>query len=396
MRAHEFMTTSVVTVTPETPISEATRLLLDRAFSAVPVVDAGEHLIGIVSQADLLRGRLGADPRAHMMPVAVDETAPPNTVGAVMTRRVLALPATADQSEYAALMLEHKIKSVPVVANGKLVGMVSASDLLRTQVRGDDEIATEAAARLRDYGGGQTGWEVAAHDGVVTISGPATDQERRIAVLLVETVPGVARVHTRAGGAAAAADPDTAPDVAAPDVAAPDGAAADVAAADGAAPEAAAATGQPQPIPVWGPPTDHRGLRVLGLDECLVRLRQAPIGRLGFLRDGGPVVLPVNHGVDHLGVVFRATWGAKLMVAELRGPVAFEVDGIDEDRETGWSVLVTGTASVVYDNDEASTLERLGVRSWAGIGEDALWVRIVAEDVSGREILLGTTEPRAR
>jgi CBS domain-containing protein len=364
MRANEFMTSSVVTVRPDTLIAEATTMLLDRGFSAVPVVDEKGRLVGIVSEADLLRGRLGRDPRAHIRPLPPDQTEPPHTVGQVMTSKVIALPETADQAEYAALMIQHRIKSIPVVSGERLVGIVSASDLLRTQVRGDAEVAREVARRLREYSSGENRWAVDVVDGVVTLTGAADEQGQRIAVLLAETVPGATRVHARSGGAPSAAETS-----------------------DAETPQEA--TDTPQQGPAVRIPKDHRGLRVLGLDECLDRLRQASIGRLAFIRDGGPVILPVNHGLDEVGVVFRTTWGSKLLMAEQQGPVAFEVDGVDEDHETGWSVLVTGSASIVYDSDDASRLDQLGLRSWAGPDEDALWVRILAEDISGREIMRG-------
>jgi CBS domain-containing protein len=354
MRAHEFMTKSVVTVRPETLISDASKLLLQRDFSATPVVDEDDRIVGIVSEADLLRGRVGADPHAHPRP---DDTEPPHTVGQVMTRRVVDLPETADQAEFAALMLRHRIKSIPVVSNKRPVGIVSASDLLRAQVRGDEQIAREVAGRLQEYSGGREAWTVDVTDGIVTLSGVASEEQRRIATLLAQTVPGALRVHAGDGATSTA----------------------------GSSPEASAEATPPPPAATVS--RDHRGLRVLGLDECLDRLRQAPMGRLAFMHNGGPVVLPVNHGLDEAGVVFRTTWGSKLMRAEQQGPVAFEVDGTDEDQETGWSVLVTGSASIVYESDITDRLDRLGVRSWAGVDEDALWVRILAEDISGREIV---------
>jgi CBS domain-containing protein/nitroimidazol reductase NimA-like FMN-containing flavoprotein (pyridoxamine 5'-phosphate oxidase superfamily) len=358
MRAQEFMTESVVAVRPETPISEASALLLDRGYSAVPVADAEERLVGIVSEADLLRGRVGQDPRRHIRPLTHDETEPPHTVGQVMTSKVIALPVTADQAEFAALMIEHRIKSIPVVASERLVGIVSASDLLRIQVRGDEVIARDVARRLHEYSGNGNSWAIDVSDGVVTLTGQAGEQESRIVALLAETVPGAVRVSISTRPDAAASTPIS------PAV---------------------------SPLAGAGPqtPTDHRGLRVLGLDECLLRLRHASMGRLAFVRDGEPLMLPVNHGMDDLAVVFRTTWGSKLMRAQEQGPVAFEVDGIDEIRQTGWSVLVTGPATVVYESDDIARLEALGVRSWAGLSEDIHWVRILAEEISGREIMRG-------
>ena len=75
--------------------------------------------------------------------------------------------------------------------------------------------------------------------------------------------------------------------------------------------------------------TDRRGLRVLGFEECLQRLHDAPVGRVGFLRDGEVAILPVNHVVDGMDVAFRTSWGSKLQTAADAGRVAFEVDGHD-------------------------------------------------------------------
>src|SRR5438046_7241360 len=89
-------------------------------------------------------------------------------------------------------------------------------------------------------------------------------------------------------------------------------------------------------------PRDHRDLAVLTLAECLDRLRSTPIGRVAFVDRGGPVILPVNHGIDGTDVVFRTTYGSKLQIAEDAGHVAFEADGIDVRTHRGWSVLVKG------------------------------------------------------
>ena len=96
--------------------------------------------------------------------------------------------------------------------------------------------------------------------------------------------------------------------------------------------------------------TDRRGLKVLGFDECLQRLRDAVVGRVGFLRDGEIAILPVNHVVDGMDIAFRTSWGSKLQIAADAGRVAFEVDGHDPALSTGWSVLVHGTATLVYED----------------------------------------------
>ena len=134
-------------------------------------------------------------------------------------------------------------------------------------------------------------------------------------------------------------------------------------------------------------PTDHRGIDVLSLPECLDRLRSTPVGRIAFVTAGGPVILPVNHGVDGTDIVFRTTLGSKLQIAEDAGHVAFEVDGVDAHGHRGWSVLVKGVATPVYETDVVQRYEALGISAWAGIEpQAAVWIRLRPEEISGREI----------
>lgn len=133
--------------------------------------------------------------------------------------------------------------------------------------------------------------------------------------------------------------------------------------------------------------TDHRGLRVLGMEECLERIRQAPVGRVGFAADGEVTVLPVTHILDGLDVVFRTTWGSKLQVAADVGRVAFEVDGLGEEPQTGWSVLVQGNATVVDDQRDQRRFERAAPPPWVRDGGPSYWVRVRPSQITGREIL---------
>lgn len=141
-------------------------------------------------------------------------------------------------------------------------------------------------------------------------------------------------------------------------------------------------------LPVDPPPvTDHRGLRILGLDECLRRLGSQVLGRLAFVHDGEPVILPITLGLDRVGVVFRSSWGSKLQAAIDDKPVALEVDDVDTSSGTGWSVVVKGTASVVYDPELVARWEDLRVPDWLPHAEDSFWVRINPLEITGREIL---------
>lgn len=133
---------------------------------------------------------------------------------------------------------------------------------------------------------------------------------------------------------------------------------------------------------------DHAGLAVLSVDDCLHHLRTARVGRVAFVWDGEPVILPVNHGVDGDAIVFRTSPGSKLAAAEEQLPVAFEVDGFDVDRQTGWSVIVRGTATAVTDPAVTERLTTLGVWPWADSAARRFWVRIRSYEITGRRIPL--------
>lgn len=135
------------------------------------------------------------------------------------------------------------------------------------------------------------------------------------------------------------------------------------------------------------PHLDRNGLEVLGPDECLDLLGSQPVGRIAFLHEGGPTILPVTHVVSHGGVAFRTASGSKLDTALMGRPVAFEVDGLDVERRVGWSVVVHGIAELVEDPDRVAELDGRGLHPWSAHVEQESWVLVRAEEISGRRIL---------
>ncbi|MEN3584292.1 pyridoxamine 5'-phosphate oxidase family protein [Streptomyces sp. ZYX-F-203] len=128
------------------------------------------------------------------------------------------------------------------------------------------------------------------------------------------------------------------------------------------------------------------GSRELRRQECLRLLSRQVLGRIVHTRDALPAVLPVNFTLDWDGAVVLRTSAASELVRAVDGAVvAFEVDDIDGVRHSGWSVVVTGSASVVTDADERARLTRHGPRSWV-LWPDEVFVRIEPELVAGREI----------
>ena len=134
------------------------------------------------------------------------------------------------------------------------------------------------------------------------------------------------------------------------------------------------------------PIRDHQGLEVLDNDACWTRLNSAAVGRVAFVDAGEPVVFPVTHRVDGHSIVFRTSYGSKLLAASMGRPIAFEVDAWDTAGHTGWSVLLRGSAEEVLDADELDNLAHLGLEPWADAVPRTHWVRIRADEITGRRI----------
>ena len=133
-------------------------------------------------------------------------------------------------------------------------------------------------------------------------------------------------------------------------------------------------------------PTDRRGLRVLSMEECLLLLRGAAMGRLGFVHRGEPEVLPINFRMDGASPVFRSSWGNKLDTASVGGLVALEADDVDLHTRRAWSVVVKGQAVMEYSDTAIARYEALGVPAWLRDDAETIWVRVLPESVTGREL----------
>ncbi|MFG3408902.1 pyridoxamine 5'-phosphate oxidase family protein [Streptomyces sp. NPDC048142] len=133
------------------------------------------------------------------------------------------------------------------------------------------------------------------------------------------------------------------------------------------------------------------GFRELNRRESLRRLAKVTVGRIVHTRDALPAVLPVNYLLEDNGAVLLRTSASSELVRAVDGAVvAFEADEVDTAAHSGWSVVVTGLASVVTDPDEHERLVRTGPRSWVPWPVE-VFVRIEPELVTGRELAGGRT-----
>jgi CBS domain-containing protein len=120
MIARDIMTSKVCTIPPEASAKEVAQLLSEKRISGVPVVDSNDKLIGIVTEADIISkvNREGL------------------SVADIMSHEVITVEEEAPVGEIATLLTERKIKRVPVVRNGKVVGIVSRADIVNAVAQG--------------------------------------------------------------------------------------------------------------------------------------------------------------------------------------------------------------------------------------------------------------------
>ena len=164
MLVQEVMTRQPTTATRETTVKHAAEILAELHISSLPVLDDSGRVCGVVSEADLIRDAFVPDARGHMRSGQYGENVVPACVEDVMTPHAITTHESTDIADVADLMTASGIKSVPVIDDdGRLVGVVSRSDLVKVRARADDVIERELDARLVDME--HADWLVQVSDG---------------------------------------------------------------------------------------------------------------------------------------------------------------------------------------------------------------------------------------
>jgi CBS domain-containing protein len=211
MQVRDVMSAHVVAVGPYASAKKAGEVMAERGFAALPVVDVDNRLIGIVGEADVLRGRIPADPRLHLRRQS-DETdvGHPLRVRDVMTAAVRSVDATTDVSDVARLLVDDHLRSVPVLDDEVLVGIVSRRDVLLVLGRPDSAIRADALQLVESYTGDPACWDVQVTDGVTAVRrtrgapGVSPAVEEFAVGQLIRTVAGVVSAHVLTGASAVA------------------------------------------------------------------------------------------------------------------------------------------------------------------------------------------------
>lgn len=220
MKAADVMVSKVITVGPTTTIQEVASILLANRISAVPVVGEHGELIGIVSEGDLIR-RIEVGTERHRSwwlgllasnRALATEYIMSNArkVADIMTRRVVTATPDTPLGDIATLLEKNFIKRVPIMNDGKIVGIVSRANLVqalasmakktkkRTSVANprDSEIRKKVISRLNAQPWRPSMLNVTVHDGTVDLWGLVTsEEEKKAARIAVEIVPGVKVVN---------------------------------------------------------------------------------------------------------------------------------------------------------------------------------------------------------
>ena len=141
-------------------------------------------------------------------------------------------------------------------------------------------------------------------------------------------------------------------------------------------------------------PMSNARVEILTVAECRELLDRHHFGRFAFVDYVGvlPSIIPVNYLLDDDKVVIRTDAGSKLAAALRGAPVAFEVDGVDETHQVGWSVVVRGRAEEVTDEDQLAELRQTPLLAWHP-GPTARYVRINTSQVIGRRIKIADIHP---
>jgi CBS domain-containing protein len=216
MRAHQIMTRTVITVTPDTKIGDAANIMLEKHVSGLPVVDTSGKLVGIISEGDFIRRseigtqrKRGRFLRFILGPgkAATDFVLEHGRkVSEIMTPEPLTITEDTSLEQIVALMEKNNVKRLPVVSGEKVTGIVSRANLLQAvaslareipdPTADDDHIRHCVIDALEKYDWCPFGLSVIVRDGIVHLSGVITEERsRQAAIVAAENVTGVTKVH---------------------------------------------------------------------------------------------------------------------------------------------------------------------------------------------------------
>jgi len=216
MRAHQIMSRQVITVDVEASVTDAITTMLAHHISGLPIIDSAGRLVGIVSEGDFIRrAEIGTERKrgrwltllAGADRIALDFARERGRkVGEIMTTNPITIREDTPLPQVVDIMDAHKIKRLPVMRDGKIVGMITRADFLpviaelahrvKEGSKDDDQIRSSVIAAMEHAPWRPCALNVAAHGGVVSLRGVVrSDKARQAAIVAAENVPGVKKVE---------------------------------------------------------------------------------------------------------------------------------------------------------------------------------------------------------
>jgi CBS domain-containing protein len=203
MKVRELMTKDVISVRPDASLREAAALLVEHRVSGLPVVIGGGEVVGVLSEADIVAKASGGTTHGGLLswlfdPELGQQKVEARTAGEAMSSPPLTISPSRPVHEAARKLVSEGVNRLPVVEDGKLVGILTRADIVRAFSRDDSELAVE----IRDDILRRTFWvepgsvAVTVVDGRVTLKGEVeTDADTEMLPIFVSRVPGVVSVH---------------------------------------------------------------------------------------------------------------------------------------------------------------------------------------------------------
>lgn len=204
MKVEDVMTRDVTTVSPETTLRDVAKTLAEKRIAGVPVVDDERHVVGVVSEGDIVTKEAGADPDSGLLGWLLAGRGPSKLEARTAAEAMTAPPVTIEPgrqvAEAARMMTERDVNRLPVVdAEGAVVGIVSRADLVRAFVRPDAELERE----IREGVVLHTLWidpasvDIAVREGEVSLAGELDKKaDAELIEYFTSRVPGVVGVRS--------------------------------------------------------------------------------------------------------------------------------------------------------------------------------------------------------
>lgn len=196
MLVREVMSKPAVTVSEAATVKAAIALLEQHDISAMPVIDSGGRLTGMVTEADVIREMVVPDQRAHEIPIRLTAAPIHAVVADIMSSHPVTVSGETDLAVATELMTSTAIKSLPVLDGDRVVGVVSRRDVIRVLARPDGSIESDIGELFGQVG---RNWQVHVTDGVAMVDGPSSEPEHDLATALATAVPGIVGVRFATG-----------------------------------------------------------------------------------------------------------------------------------------------------------------------------------------------------